>query len=82
MHLLEAGSLTVSLYVMAPSLVAAEHVARAVTQSALAHEPVFRQALLLGCSGALVAEYYDRLLELPGHGGRTMRLPVQDTDQS
>ncbi|MFE6049727.1 hypothetical protein ACFQ6N_03120 [Kitasatospora sp. NPDC056446] len=82
MHLLGAGSVTVSLYVTAPSLVAAECIAQRVSECALAAEPVFRHAFLLGCSAALVAEYFNRLLELPGRDGRTMRLPVQDTDQS
>ncbi|MEU3566927.1 hypothetical protein AB0E96_00635 [Kitasatospora sp. NPDC036755] len=74
--------MTISFYVATRSLITAERVARTVTERALEREAVLRGSVLLTCSGALVTEYYDRLLELPGRDGRTMRLPLQDSDQS
>ncbi|MFP1628962.1 hypothetical protein ACLB9X_28170 [Streptomyces sp. 5K101] len=76
----ENGLVTVGFFVTADALRTAEAVALAVAERTVAD--ALRGARVIGCSGALVAEFYDRLVITPGRDGRTMRLPDQDTGQS
>ncbi|MEU0125189.1 hypothetical protein ABZ114_26515 [Streptomyces albidoflavus] len=76
------GVLTVGFFVQSDALLAAEGVALAVAERAVDREPGFRGARVVGGSGALVAEFYDGMLAAPGHDGRSMRGPDQDSGQS
>ncbi|MEV7414422.1 hypothetical protein [Streptomyces sp. NPDC089919] len=78
----EGGLVTLGFFVTADSLLAAESVALSVVERAVAGEPALREARLHGCGGALVAEFFDRLVIGPGRDGRTMRVQDQDSGQN
>jgi hypothetical protein len=73
-------TLTVGFFVQAAGLLAAEDIALGVTRRAVSHEPELLPARIAHCSGALVADFYDRMFDFPAHDGRTMRVQDQDTD--
>lgn len=76
------GVLTVGFFVQADCLLAAEVMALTVAERTVVREPVLLRASVAGGSGALVAEFYDRMLDVAGRDGRTMRGPDQDSDQN
>lgn len=78
----EEGLVTVGFFVTADSMVSAEVVALAVATRVVAGEAALEGARIVGCSGALVPEFYDRLVIGAGHDGRNVRVQDQDTDQS
>lgn len=81
-HETGVGTLTIGFFVQAGGLFAAEDAALRVARRAVAHEPDLLAAKIADCTGALVAEFYDRMLDSPVHDGRTMRVQDQDTDRN
>lgn len=84
----EDCSLTVGMYVVAGSIVVAERVALTVAQRALSRLPALRGSRITDCAAALVAPYFQALLDAPeavcdapGGDGRSMHLPDQDTQE-
>ncbi len=76
------GVLTVGFYVQADCLTAAECVALTVAERTLVREPVLQRASVAGGSGALVAEFYNRMVDVSARDGRSMRVQDQDSDRN
>ncbi|MEU4890918.1 hypothetical protein AB0B12_05035 [Streptomyces sp. NPDC044780] len=82
-HSDEPGLVVVGLFLVAESVVAAETTALDVTIRTLAGESAWDGARILSCSVALVADFFNHLInESSGDGGRSMQLPDQASDDS